>query len=62
MNRFQLVIESYKQMLESNSKDIDREYIRAEIKALEINIGINSFPVFINEIDIEYCPMCGHKL
>lgn len=31
-------------------------------KTLEINIGINSLPVFINEIDIEYCPMCGRKL
>lgn len=35
MNRFQLDIESYKQMLENNSKDIDRDYIMSEIKALE---------------------------
>ena len=31
-------------------------------KTLEINIGINSLPVFINGIEIEYCPMCGLKL
>lgn len=31
-------------------------------KTLEINIGINSLPVFINAIEIEYCPKCGREL
>lgn len=31
-------------------------------KTLEINIGVNSQPVFINRIEIEYCPKCGRKL
>ena len=35
MNNFQSDIESYKQILDSNRTDIDREYIKAEIKALE---------------------------
>ena len=35
MNSYQSYIESYKQILESNRKDIDREYIKSEIKALE---------------------------
>lgn len=35
MNNFQSDIEAYRQILDSNRKDIDREYIKAEIKALE---------------------------
>lgn len=31
-------------------------------KTLEINIGVNGQPVFINRIAIEYCPKCGRKL
>lgn len=31
-------------------------------KILEINIGVNNLPVFINRIEIEYCPKCGRKL
>ena len=31
-------------------------------KTLKIIIGINSLLVFINGIEIEYCPMCGRKL
>ena len=35
MNSYQSYIESYKQILENNRKDIDREHITSEIKALE---------------------------
>ena len=35
MNGYEFTIAGYKQVLESDRKDIDREYIKAEIKALE---------------------------
>ena len=31
-------------------------------KALEINVGINNTIIFLHEMGIEYCPMCGRKL
>lgn len=35
MNSYQSNIDAYKQILESDRKDVDREYIQAEIKSLE---------------------------
>ena len=35
MNNFKSDIEAYRQILDSKREDIDREYIKAEIKALE---------------------------
>lgn len=35
MNGYEFTIAGYKQVLESNREDIDREYIKAHIKALE---------------------------
>lgn len=35
MNGYQLQIDAFKQILQTDRKDIDRNYIKAEIKALE---------------------------
>ena len=35
MNGYEFTIAGYKQILESDRQDIDRDYIRAEIKSLE---------------------------
>ena len=31
-------------------------------KILEINIGFNSIPIFIDGFEIGYCPKCGRRL